>query len=604
MQNRVIAGALPITAKLLGQDLGLVIHFGAAGFAAEIDDNGNKHLHIPDLPMDDDVAERLALGGILHEDAHFSFTTFLSWEDQVLQKLVNILEDVRCEALQCRRYPGAAGMLKRMIEAMVQQGQFNPVQEHEGLAGIPWYILYRLRASVLGQEALGPLADGAAQVIKPLMPGASFQRLTALMYDITECRTTGECADLAVQILAMLKEEAENPTPPEQQNQVQPQATEQAMPSDSPSDGAGQLQAGSADAPNQDGSGASAGDSGSSGAATGADGADTQGEASAGTAGDGTETAPGVGASSCSEAAVNAGNADDAAKRAAMKEFLAGAGGADQSTDVGQLVAQALNSVSSKQSDPVHLPEAIDLERSLGEGEDILMRLRGETNAVRRKIQNLLEAKSRATLVHCRASNRMDPKRLWRVRTGDTRVFEKRIEGMKQDTAIVVLLDRSTSMRNRIGLAADAALSFALAMDNVPGVDTSVVAFPESSGTSNVLLVSDFSEPCRKVAARFPAVGVAGTTPMAEALLWSGYHLHATRRGRKIVMVVTDGNPNDRESTEQVLRQLHGSGIEVMGLGIDIDVSRLFSRSGYIADIADLPQALFGMLQEALAKAA
>ena len=53
-----------------------------------------------------------------------------------------------------------------------------------------------------------------------------------------------------------------------------------------------------------------------------------------------------------------------------------------------------------------------------------------------------------------------------------------------------------------------------------------------------------------------------------------------------------------------MIRQLEASGIEVMAIGIDIDVSGLFRTSGMIRDIRDLPNVLFGMLQEKLAKAA
>ncbi len=600
MTNRLIEGALPITAKLLADDLGLKLHFGAQNFACSQDETGNKHLYVPDLPMDDRIASALALGGIVHEDAHFNATDFtaMSIADPVWKQMTNILEDVRCEALEIKRYPGARAVLARMVGAMIDNGQFTALKEQEGLSQIPWYVLYRLRADVLGQIALRPLAIAAGDVIKPLMPGASFQRLTAMMFEVLDCKSTSDCGDLAQQILAMLKEEAEKPTPPEQAPQQQPQEQQQQQQQSqdqSPQgDQDGQQQ--SADSGGSDDSGQQ--DAGADG--TGEQGAEeSQDQGAAGSdAGDGTEAAQGS-----DSAATEATDAGDSAE--AMKQFLAGAGAGQSSMDMGDMIAGALNSIS-EESETVRMPDAIPLQREVGNGEDVLSRLRAETNAVRRKVQGLLEAKARSTILNGRSGNRLDAKRLWRVRTGDARVFEKRIEGHKQDTAIQLLIDRSTSMRRDIQIASDAALAVALAMDGVQGVSTSVAAFPHvgNSQDDDVLLISDFGESFRRIAARFPAVGVQGCTPMAQAVLWSGYNLHATTKARKILVVVTDGKPDNTSATEEVIDKLTRSGVEVLGLGIKVEVGGLFQKSARINGVDELAVALFGMLQETLAKAA
>jgi len=590
MKNRLIEGALPITAKLLADDLGLKLHFGATGFKSSVDDTGVKHLHVPDLPLDDRIASALALGGIVHEDTHFNFTNFsdAAISDPVLKKMTNILEDVRCEQAEINRYPGARAVLARMVGAMVEHGQFSPISEKEGLSGALWYVLYRLRAEVLGQIALRPLAIAAADVIEPMMPGASFQRLTAMMFEVMQCRSTADCVDLAEQILVMLKEEAENPTPPEKAaDQEQNQKPEQQQPQEQEAGG------GNGDGDQEGGEQQDqAGDSG----AGKQDAGNEQGDAGE-QAGDGTEAAP--------RSAATDAPSDENPKGKAMKEFLAGSGAGESSMDMGEMLAHALDTISHKE-ETVRLPDAIPLDRELGKGEDVLSRLRAETNAVRRKTQGLLEAKARSTIMNGRSGSRLDVKRLWRTRTGDARVFEKRIEGQKQDTAIQLLIDRSTSMRRDIGIACDAALAVALAMDGVQGVSTSVAAFPYVSNNKDddVLTISDFGESFRKVAARFPAVGVQGCTPMAQAILWGGYHLHATSQARKILLVVTDGKPDSPSATANVIAKLEQSGVEVMGLGINIDVGYLFSKSGQISAVSELAAAIFGMLQETLAKAA
>lgn len=606
MTNRLIEGALPITAKLLADDLGLKIHFGAQKFSASVDATGGKHLNVPSLPLDDRLASALALGGIVHEDGHFNATDFSSMDvgNPLLKLMTNILEDIRCESLEIKRYPGARAVLARMVGAMIESGQFVAIDDREGLAGMPWYVLYRLRADVLGQVALKPLAIAAADVIKPHMPGASFQRLTAMMFEVLDCKGTADCVNLAQQMLDMLQEESENPSPQEQQQEQQdqqqePQQEQQQQQQENQAQGDQNDQSDQTSASGNGGDGDDSGkNAGTEHANEQSDGSGTNQGATGSDAGDGTEAAQG----SPSPSGVQKSGTD---AQAAMKQFLAGAGAGMPSMDTGDMIAGALD-VMSQTNEAIRLPEAIPFNRELGNGEDVLSRLRAETNAVRRKIQGLLEAKARSTLLNGRSGNRLDAKRLWRVRTGDARVFEKRIEGQKQDTAIQLLIDRSTSMRRDIQVACDAALAVALAMDGVQGVSTSVAAFPHVGNhqDDDVLLISGFGESFRRVAARFPAVGVQGCTPMAQAVLWSGYNLHASTKERKILVVVTDGKPDNQEATAAVIDKLQRSGVEVMGLGINVDVDGLFQTSARIGSVGELAVALFGMLQEKLAKAA
>ena len=617
MFNRLIEGSLPITARLLADELGLKLHFGASGFASSVDEAGGKHLHIPALPLDDKIADALALGGIVHEDTHFGFTDFdaMNIADPVEKQMTNILEDVRCEYLEIGKYPGARAVLKRMVAAMVAHGQFSAIKAEDGLAGVVWYVLYRLRSDVLEQTAVQPLAVSAAEIIKPLMPGASFQRLTAMMFEVLQCNGTADCNDLAKQILSMLKEEAENPTPPEetqnQDSESKPQEQQDSGGGQGQQDDPGQPENSGADGQQVDQSGSSDSDQGQQGNSgqdqqgntsqsgnSGSDQDDSVGGEQAGQQdGDGTEAS--------SSATTSSGAENERAKGEAMKQFLANGAGGDSSMDMGAMVADALDTLQTE-GDSVRLPDAVPLDRQLGSGTDIIQRLRAETNAVRRKTQAVLETEARSSFMYGRSGNRLDCRRLWKVRTGDTRVFEKKIEGHKQDTAIQLLIDRSTSMRNRICVATDAALAVALAMDGVQGVTTSVAAFPytQKGNADDVLLISEFGESFRKVASRFPAVGVQGCTPMAEALLWSGYHLHATTQNRKILFVITDGQPDTQKSATDVISSLEQSGVEVMGLGINVDVSHLFATSGLLNDINELAMTVFNMLKEKLAKAA
>lgn len=292
-------------------------------------------------------------------------------------------------------------------------------------------------------------------------------------------------------------------------------------------------------------------------------------------------------------------------KRGTLRALLANQEMESGAFDIGNLLDAYMDSADSD-AEQVRLPDVHRADRQVGDVEAILDRIRGETAAIRRMTQGLLEATARNRYCLGKTGKDVDPTQLWKLRCGDTRVFEKRIEGRKQDTSLLILLDNSISMQNRIGIVMDAGLAIALAMESIPGISTCVAAFPYQTKESrdDVLLVSDFGEPLRRTAERFPAVIVQGTTPMAEALLWSSYHILQTRQQRKIICVVTDGQPDNLAATEQVIETLGVAGVEVMALGINTVVNHLFETSETICDVQDVGPALFHMLQEKLAKAA
>ena len=74
---------------------------------------------------------------------------------------------------------------------------------------------------------------------------------------------------------------------------------------------------------------------------------------------------------------------------------------------------------------------------------------------------------------------------------------------------------------------------------------------------------------------------------MAEAILFAASDVVRREETLKIVMVVTDGDPNDREATKYIIDRARADGITVVGLGIGVDTSPVFD-SRYAATITDI----------------
>lgn len=93
---------------------------------------------------------------------------------------------------------------------------------------------------------------------------------------------------------------------------------------------------------------------------------------------------------------------------------------------------------------------------------------------------------------------------------------------------------------------------------------------------------------------------------MDVAILRCGLDLVARPEPRRILLVITDGDPDDGSTATRALGLARDAGIEVYGIGIAIDVSPLFGEehSMAIASVTDLATAMFHMLSRPLARIA
>jgi nitric oxide reductase activation protein len=89
--------------------------------------------------------------------------------------------------------------------------------------------------------------------------------------------------------------------------------------------------------------------------------------------------------------------------------------------------------------------------------------------------------------------------------------------------------------------------------------------------------------------------------------MWAKNNLLARRENRKLMLVITDGQPNSKSLYDagaskfalDAIKMSQKSGIEMFGIGIDLDsIADFFEHHIVIRDIASLPQQLFKMLQK------
>lgn len=169
---------------------------------------------------------------------------------------------------------------------------------------------------------------------------------------------------------------------------------------------------------------------------------------------------------------------------------------------------------------------------------------------------------------------------------------------MTRDTAVVVLLDHSGSMsvakngQPAYKIANQGTFALQHCLYGLSGVNAATVAYASRKGTSTMLkLLCDFSE--MPYSANFDQQP-GGGTPTGQALWYARTVLLQRQEQRKLILLLTDGQPNNKKQTRLATRRCAQDGIDIIALGVNCDaVKEFWECHRIINDIAGLPKAIF-----------
>jgi hypothetical protein len=227
------------------------------------------------------------------------------------------------------------------------------------------------------------------------------------------------------------------------------------------------------------------------------------------------------------------------------------------------------------------------------------------STGLRTRLHGLVQA---TVLTRCRIGRhgRLDPNRLHRLATADPRMFRKEGERQGIDTAVHILLDCSSSMRRRMTLAIQACHVVVSALDAVQGMNVAVTAFPagepaDGYGTAGCPTVRPLLRHGERMHTRL-VMNATGCTPMGEALLWVLQEMLPLTQERKIILILTDGDPDHVPITLEAIESGQRLGFEIYGLGINAEaiIKLLPHHSRVVRELPELAPAMFGLLQGAL----
>ena len=229
----------------------------------------------------------------------------------------------------------------------------------------------------------------------------------------------------------------------------------------------------------------------------------------------------------------------------------------------------------------------------------LIMEAQAISRALRTKLQGLLQSQ---------ILRRSSPSRhgklcghgLYRIAVHNPRLFLKNESVTGIDTVVHILLDISGSMTSRIELAGAACYSVALALTAIPGISVGVSAFPADYEEDVTATVYPLLRHGERVVNSF-GIEAHGSTPLTEVLWWVLGMLSTRPEHRKVILVVTDGYPDDPETAKETIAAAQRMGMEVLGIGINAPIiSSIIPCSETITDIHELAPAMFQILQHTM----
>lgn len=200
---------------------------------------------------------------------------------------------------------------------------------------------------------------------------------------------------------------------------------------------------------------------------------------------------------------------------------------------------------------------------------------------------------------------RLDSNRLSRIWIGDPKIFRSSVKKEGLNTAVHILMDCSGSMRGKMQLTAKVCGALAKAFESSVGINVGVTAFPANTDKRGgsypgVYPVVAHGE---RVHSLF-STSATGGTPMGEAIWWVLQRMVLLRESRKIVLIITDGYPESKESVYAAMKAGGELGIEFYGVGVEFrGITDLFSKNCcYVNKIAELSPAIFKLFKQKIIK--
>lgn len=272
--------------------------------------------------------------------------------------------------------------------------------------------------------------------------------------------------------------------------------------------------------------------------------------------------------------------------------------------------------VHIKDKNPYTKGNREEIERMQGKFLKIKDGIDKQTRILKAKLLPLLLAEKRSSYLFEQPDGILDEARIFRIPNGDQKIYKQKVPGRKLDTAISILCDVSGSMHHeKIEMLKRTLLVLADSLQSLK-VPFEILSFTTGgeegegytkeeerllqtlydsyiSRTFNVYnrfepllhtVIKSFNENYFSVRELIPLITSRNNNIDGEAVDWALKRLSEQRESRKILFVLSDGQPAARTSNSYLLiedlkekvKKGEKAGIEIIGIGMLTDAPKKF----------------------------
>ncbi len=205
---------------------------------------------------------------------------------------------------------------------------------------------------------------------------------------------------------------------------------------------------------------------------------------------------------------------------------------------------------------------------------------------LRYEVAQLFDNTDRSGYSYGHRSGVLDVNRLSQYRSDP--IFSRREDPDQIDSAVVLLIDLSSSMSGIINIVANTAYAFAQAFS----IPFAVIGFSDS-----VQVLKDWTTPVARFRTTCQKLSCLGGTRDYTANRFAQTMIMKRPERNKVVFVLTDGlgDVSTRDQVETGKRL----GVKTFGVGIGLNVSNVYPRAVLVRDVTDLGRIMFSKFKEA-----
>ena len=600
------------------------------GNCAYVDQMENL-INFPEGDFNDPIFLDMVEGILDHECGHKVHTPNALKSrrfNPIKNNLINIFEDVRMENRVFADYRQARKNLNKLVDAAIKKDWFGAPPADQKLTPVNVvmnFILIHARAVYCEQSQLldfaiawGTEVDKIDITLRP--------KLETICVDLADGLAAQACvekADAVIALLAQANEDVE-PEPPSQPPQ---QSDSDDDPTDSQDEEEESQTEGEAE--DTDGDSNDAGNDNSDVNGTPSDSQDTDGDPDT----DSCDTTDSDSDSDSDSGNSTSGESSDDTQNDGADDNQpphSGKGGADESEDDQPLFDLDASDDDIRQTDLHDFAEELlgDLSEQATKEERVTSTLRnltlpmtdtngmygarefshcdvaGHVGKVRGAIQKALIDNNIRKSKFSKRGSTLDCNKLIGIQMGQLNVFRKDTIVRTENCAIHILVDSSYSMNtkdaNKVSDMHKAnlmAYTFSYALQGIKGVVSQTAIFPGEDDHSMVIIKPFQSKTQIEGFKR----STTGFTPTGEAIAAATMALASRTEPKKLMFVITDGEPGSVTKVEDAISQANVAGIQVIALGLNTNCQGFSEEQSVVCPNVDaLSNALFDAIKRNL----